>query len=104
MNEIVEPPWVATTGGVSAVLILTGMDLARGAWHLTWAKQAVVTVTAGRSSARRVSSTAVLLRAAGITIRSGVLIGADAEDQSIGLLEPESPLVGLPATDGAFPV
>jgi hypothetical protein len=104
MNEIVDPPWVATTDGVSTVLILTAMDLARGAWHLTWAKQAVVTVTAGCSSAQRVSSTAVLLRAAGITIRSGVLIGADAQDQSTGLLQPESPLVGLPATDGAFPV
>jgi hypothetical protein len=104
MNEIVEPPWVATTDGVRTALTLTGMDLSRGAWHLTWAKQAVVTVTAGRSSAQRVSSTAVLLRAAGITIRSGVLIGADAEDQSIGLLQPESPLVGLPATDGAFSV
>ena len=103
MNEIGEPPWVATTEVVSAVLVLTAMDPARGAWHLTWAKQAVVTVTAGRSSAQRVSSTAALLRAAGITIRSGVLIGADAEDESIGLLQPESPLVGLPAADGAFP-
>ena len=102
MNEIVEPPWVATTDGVSNVLILTEVDPARGAWHLNWAKQAVVSVTAGCSSAQRVSSTAVLLRAAGITIRSGVLIGADAEDESIGLLQPESPLVGLPATDGAF--
>jgi hypothetical protein len=103
MNEIVDPPWVATTDVASTVLILTAMDLARGAWHLTWTKQAVVTVTAGRSSAQRVSSTAVLLRAAGIAIRSAVLIGADADDQSFGLLEPDSPLVGLPATDGAFP-
>jgi hypothetical protein len=103
MNEIVDPPWVATTDVASTVLILTAMDLARGAWHLTWTKQAVVTVTAGRSSAQRVSSTAVLLRAAGITIRSAVLIGADADDQSFGLLQPDSPLVGLPATDGAFP-
>jgi hypothetical protein len=104
MNEIVEPPWVATTDVASTVLILTAMDLARGAWHLSWTKQAVVTVTAGRSSAQRVSSTAVLLRAAGITIRSGVLIGADADDQSFGLLQPDAPLVGLPATDGAIPV
>lgn len=103
MNEIVEPPWVATTDAASTVLILTAMDLGRGAWHLAWTKQAVVTVTAGRSSAQRVSSTAVLLRAAGIAIRSGVLIGADPEDQSFGLLEPDSPLVGLPATNGAFP-
>ena len=103
MNEIVEPPWVATPDGVNAVLVLTKVDPARGAWHLEWAKQAVVSVTAGRSSAQVVSSTAVLLRAAGITIRSGVLIGADDEDESIGLLQPESPLVGLPVADGAFP-
>jgi hypothetical protein len=104
LNEIVEPPWVATADGVSTVLILAGIEPGRGAWHLTWAKQAVVSVTAGRSSAQRVSSTAVLLRAAGITIRSGVLLDADAQDESIGLLQPDSPLVGLPATDGAFPV
>ncbi len=71
MNEVVEPPWVATTDGVNAVLILTRVDPDKGAWHLNWAKQAIVSVTAGRSSAQRVSSTAVLLRAAGITIRSG---------------------------------
>jgi hypothetical protein len=102
MNEIVEPPWVATTDGVTVVLMLTKVDPARGAWHLKWAKQAVVSVTAGRSSAQRVSSTAVLLRAAGIKIRSGVLVDADPADESIGLLQPESPLVGLPAADGAF--
>jgi hypothetical protein len=103
MNEIIEPPWVATPEGVHAVLVLTKVDPAKGAWHLDWTKQAVVFVTAGRSSAQAVSSTAVLLRAAGITIRSGILIGADAEDESIGLLQPESPLVGLPVADGAFP-
>ena len=102
MNEVVEPPWVATPDGVNVVLVLTKVDPARGAWHLEWAKQAIVSVTAGRSSARSVSSTAVLLRAAGLTVRSGVLIGADAEDESIGLLQPESPLVGLPVADGAF--
>ena len=62
MNEVVEPPWVATPDGVNAVLVLTKVDPARGAWHLEWAKQAVVSVTAGRSSAQAVSSTAVLLR------------------------------------------
>lgn len=103
MTEVVEPPWVATPDGVDAVLVLTKVDPSRGAWHLEWAKQAVVSVTAGRSSAQVVSSTAVLLRAAGITVRSGVLVGADAEDESIGLLQPESPLVGLPVADGAFP-
>jgi hypothetical protein len=103
MKEVVEPPWVATPDGVNAVLVLTKVDPARGAWHLEWAKQVVVSVTAGRSSAQAVSSTAALLRAAGVTVRSGVLVGADAKDESIGLLQPESPLVGLPVADGAFP-
>ena len=103
MNESVEPPWVATSEGANTVLVLTRVDPAKGAWHLEWAKQAVVSVTSGRSSVQAVSSTAALLRAAGIAIRSAVLIGADAEDESIGLLQPESPLVGLPVADGSFP-
>ena len=103
MNDVVEPPWVATTDGVNVVLVLTRIDPAKGAWHLHWAKQAVVSVTAGRSSAQRVSSTAALLRAAGVTIRSGVLVGADPEDESIGLLQPDAPLVGLPVADGVIP-
>jgi hypothetical protein len=103
ITELVEPPWDATTDGANIVLVLTRVDPARGAWHLQWARQAVVSATAGCSSAQRVNSTAVLLRAAGITIRSGVLIGADPEDESLGLLQPESPLVGLPVADGSFP-
>ena len=103
MNGIVEPPWVATSDGVDVVLVLTRVDPAKGAWHLNWAKQAIVSVTAGHSSAQRVSSTAVLLRAAGITIRSGVLIGQDPEDESIGLLQPDSPLVGLPVAEAVLP-
>jgi hypothetical protein len=103
LNELVDPPWVATSDGADVVLILTSIDPAKGAWHLNWAKQAVVSVTAGRSSAQRVSSTAVLLRAAGLTIRSAVLIGADSEDESIGLLRPDVPLVGLPVAEGVIP-
>ena len=102
IGEVAEPPWSATTDGANAVLVLTTVDPAKGAWHLSWAKQAIVSVTAGRSSAQRVNSTAVLLRAAGITIRSAVLIGADAQDESIGLLQPGSPLVGLPVADGVI--
>ena len=51
-------PVGATADGANTVLVLTRVDPARGAWHLRWAKQAVVSVTAGRSSAQRVSSTA----------------------------------------------
>ena len=98
-----EPPWVTAGVGACTTLSFTTIDPARGAWHLSWAKEAVITVTAGRSNTQRVSSTAALLRAAGITIRSGVLLGADAQDESIGLLQPDTPLVGLPI-EGVVPV
>ncbi len=97
MGEFADsPPWVANPDSTQAVLVLSTVEPARGAWHLSWAKEAVVSVTAGQSSAQRISSTAVLLRAAGITLRCGVLLGADAQDESIGLLQPDSPLIGLP--------
>jgi len=96
MSGVNEPPWVAAQAEAHAILTFTTIDPATGGWHLSWAKEAVISVTVGRSSAQRVSSTSALLRAAGIRIRSGVLLGADAQDESIGLLQPESPLVGLP--------
>jgi Chain length determinant protein len=96
-------PWTANESPARVVLTLAAVDPGKGAWHLGWANQAVVAVTAGRSSAQRVSSTAVLLRSAGVMIRSGVLIGADAQDESIGLIQSESPLVALPAAEGIVP-
>ena len=96
ISDASEPPWVAARAGALSTLTFTTIDPARGAWHLSWAKEAVISVTVGRSSAQRVSATAALLRAAGITIRSGVLLDADVQDESIGLLQPDTPLVGLP--------
>ena len=95
MSEFGESPWVEAGSGADAVLVLTTIDPAKGAWHLGWAEEVVVSVTAGRSSAERVSSTAVLLRAAGISVRSGVLLGADAR----GRVDRSSP-TGCP-TGGA---
>lgn len=96
-------PWDASEAPARAVLTLATVDPAKGAWHLGWAHQAVVTVTAGCSSAQRVSSAGVLLRSAGVAIRSGVLIGADPQDESIGLVQPETPLVALPAAESIYP-
>jgi hypothetical protein len=41
-------------------------------------------VTGGRSSAARIHAVAEMLRLAGITLISGVLVGADKTDQSLG--------------------
>ena len=103
MGDIAQSHWMGDEAPARVVLTLATIDPAKGAWHLGWANQAVVAVTAGRSSAQRVSSTAVLLRSAGVKIRSGVLIGADTTDESIGLIHPESPLVALPAAEGITP-
>ena len=102
IGDVWDTSRVALGAGAHTTLAFTTIDPGRGAWHLSWAKEAVVSVTAGCSSSQRVSSTAALLRAAGMAIRSGVLLGADAQDESIGLLQANSPLVGLPV-EGVIP-
>jgi len=68
-----------------AVLVFTELDPAVGADDLAcWATQAVVVLTAGRSSSTKVQGSAEMLRAAGITIRSAVLVGPDRDDESLG--------------------
>lgn len=67
------------------VLVLATVDPALGAQHLRrWASTAIVTLHAGTSSAQRVGAVGELLRAAGLTISSVVLLDADARDESAG--------------------
>ena len=51
----------------------------------TWATNAVVVVTAGRSSAVRIHGVGEMIRVAGTRLLSVVLIGADKSDESLGL-------------------
>ena len=82
-------------GQADAVVVLATVDAASGAWHLaTWASQAVVTVSAGGSSAERINAVAELLEAANITVDSAVLLGADANDDSVGIPEPGAAVFG----------
>lgn len=75
-----------------ALLVVATVEPAYGAEHLRrWAGQATVTVTAGRCSAERLGVTAELLDAAGISVSSAVLFGAEASDESIGLPDPYAP-------------
>jgi hypothetical protein len=46
-----------------------------------------VVVTAGRSSAAEIRSTGELVRAAGLNLRGGILVGADKNDESVGLFK-----------------
>ncbi len=95
-TDIPEPIWLSGGNGVKAVIALAVIDPGMGAWHLEWARESIVTVTAGRSSAQHVNATAALLRVAGVPIRSAILLDADPDDESVGLLHAGAPLVGLP--------
>ncbi len=72
------------------ILTLAEVDPAVGVDHLkSWADHVVLLVTAGRSSAERLRTTAELVRSTGLTLQFAMMVGADRTDESLGL--PESP-------------
>jgi hypothetical protein len=77
---------VASYTSADVLLTLVTLDPALGGDHLaTWATNAVVVVTAGRSSAVRIHGVGEMIRVAGMRLVSVVLIGADKSDESLGL-------------------
>jgi capsular polysaccharide biosynthesis protein len=75
-------------GGASADVLLTLMTLdpSVGSEHLgTWAADAVVVVTAGRSSWTKIHAVGEMVRLAGVHLVSAVLVGADKWDESLGV-------------------
>jgi hypothetical protein len=77
---------------VDVVIVLAAPQPALGAEHLAmWAMDAVVTVTAGESTAARIRGVGQLLRQAGITVRSAILFDADPDDDSVGTVGPDEP-------------
>jgi hypothetical protein len=89
--SVEEPP-------ADVVLVLAVLDPARGAEGLReWATNAVVFVTAGRSTESTLRANAAMLRNASLDLSSVVLIDADERDDTLGLLEPPARLVGMPA-------
>ena len=99
-------PWEPDEGGqweydpavlanAEATLVVATVKPTVGAWHLrTWATDAIITVTAGRSTVQETNTVAELLDAADITAASAVLLGADADDESVGLPEPGAAAFG----------
>ncbi len=80
-DDLPGPSW--TTPQV--VLVLATLDPGTGAGYLSSvADEAVVIVTAGRSNAATVRGTGEMLRAAGISVRGAILVGADRNDDSLG--------------------
>ena len=78
---------VATAhSGADLLLTLITLDPSFGAEHVrTWADDAVVIVTGGRSSWARINAVGELIRLSGTRLLSAVLVGADRSDQSLGL-------------------
>jgi capsular polysaccharide biosynthesis protein len=67
------------------LLTIAELDPAVGGEHLgTWAEAAVAVFTAGRTRATRAYAVGEMLRLSGIRAISGVVVGADKTDESLG--------------------
>jgi capsular polysaccharide biosynthesis protein len=76
---------LASVSAADVILVLATLDPAFGAEHLaTWATAAVTVVTCGKSDAAAIRSAGEMVRIAGISLDSSVLIGADQGDESLG--------------------
>lgn len=75
-------------GSADLLLTLATVDPSVGGEHLaTWAASAIVVVTAGRSSWARIHAVGEMIRMAGTSVASAVLVGADKTDDSLGVTE-----------------
>ena len=69
------------------VLVVTDLDPGIDVENLTsWVDQVVPLVSAGRSTAELLESSAGLVRAAGLTLPFAMMLGSDATDDSSGLV------------------
>jgi capsular polysaccharide biosynthesis protein len=83
---------VTVYSDADVLLSLVTLDPALGGEHLaTWASEAVVVVTAGRSSVTKVHSVGEMIRLAGTRLDSAVLLDADRSDESLGALDLADP-------------
>jgi capsular polysaccharide biosynthesis protein len=86
------------------LLTLVALDPGVGGEHLaTWASDAVVVVTAGRSSWTKIHSVGEMIRLSGTRLGSAVLIGADKTDESLGVAYTRDESLNVTQTRGAYP-
>ena len=80
-------PVIAASASADLLLTLAALDPSVGGEHLAgWAHSAVAMVTAGESTAARINAVGEMIRLAGMSVISGVLVGADKTDESLGVL------------------
>ena len=78
-------PLAVACASADLLLTLASLDPSLGGEHLAgWARGAIAVVTAGQSTAERIHAAGELIRLAGMRLISGVLVGADKTDQSLG--------------------
>ena len=84
---------LAASASADVMLTLATLDPAFGADSLpTWAPEVVAVVTAGRSSAAKIHAVGEMVRLSGSRLASAILVGADKNDESLGLgVTPEKP-------------
>ncbi len=78
-----------TWESADVVLALVEVDPGFDSENLgSWVDQVVPLVTAGRSTAELLETTAQLIRAAGLTLPFAMMVGSDDSDESLGLMDP----------------
>jgi hypothetical protein len=74
------------------LVTLTTLDPAFGADHLaTWTTDGAVVLTAGESTGTKIHTIGQMIRLAGVSVVSAILLGADKNDVSLGVPDPREP-------------
>jgi capsular polysaccharide biosynthesis protein len=74
------------------LVTLTMLDPAFGADHLaTWTSSSAVVLTAGESTGTKIHTIGQMIRLAGVSVVSAILLGADKSDVSLGVPDPREP-------------
>ena len=77
----------AACDSADLLLTLVTLDPSLGSEHvLSWAGDAVVMITAGKSSWTRIRGVSEMIRLSGARLASAVLVGTDKTDESLGLV------------------
>jgi capsular polysaccharide biosynthesis protein len=78
---------ISACESANLLLTLASLDPSLGGEHLgTWATDAVAIVTAGKSSWTRIHGVGEMVRLSGTHLASAVLVGADSNDETLGML------------------
>jgi capsular polysaccharide biosynthesis protein len=79
----------AACAAADVLLSTVTLDPALGGDHLaTWSEDIIVIVTAGRSVPAKIHATGEMIKLAGTRPASAILLGADKNDESLGVMRP----------------